>query len=428
MNEARFLSLLEKLISESKYLQNNPAAGLVPKEDLASNHVLECLKPFTKENGGLLEINRITYAEGRGNIIIKYPGTSDKIVSFIGSHLDVVPANPDNGWDHDPFTLHIDGDNLWGRGTTDCLGHVALLTDLLATIAEKRIPLKTSIVVVFICNEENSVIPDIGIDQLEKDGHLNQLKHGPVFWVDSADSQPCIGTAGVIQWQIEVVGKVFHSGLPHNGINAIEFAMDIVSYLQEQFYKDFPRHPKEEEYNFITASTMKPTQFETAAGSINQLPGSCTVRGDIRICPFYDIADIRIAIEKYVQDINADPEIIQKNLHGPHSKYTLPAEDRKGKVTLTWITPGENGIACDIDSVGYIALRDATQLILGSVVPYSLGGSLPLVRDMQESGFDLQICGYGLSHKYHAENESASLSKLKAAVRILAKVLSTVEH
>jgi hypothetical protein len=32
--------------------------------------------------------------------------------------------------DFDPFTLSIEGDKLRGRGTTDCLGHVALLTEL----------------------------------------------------------------------------------------------------------------------------------------------------------------------------------------------------------------------------------------------------------------------------------------------------------
>jgi acetylornithine deacetylase/succinyl-diaminopimelate desuccinylase-like protein len=44
-----------------------------------------------------------------------------------GMHMDVVPANPAE-WTHDPFTFLVDGDDLYGRGTTDCLGHVALVT------------------------------------------------------------------------------------------------------------------------------------------------------------------------------------------------------------------------------------------------------------------------------------------------------------
>jgi acetylornithine deacetylase len=89
-------------------------------------------------------LKKISFTEGRGNIIIKYPGTTDKICSFIGSHLDVVPANPTN-WTRDPFKLTIEGDELHGRGTTDCLGHIAVITDLFITLAETRFVVDTLI-------------------------------------------------------------------------------------------------------------------------------------------------------------------------------------------------------------------------------------------------------------------------------------------
>lgn len=82
-------------------------------------------------------LQRVTFVEGRGNVIIKYPGTTDEVVSFIGSHLDVVPADPKN-WDEDPFVLRREGDLIFGRGTTDCLGHVAMLTDFFASLAQAR--------------------------------------------------------------------------------------------------------------------------------------------------------------------------------------------------------------------------------------------------------------------------------------------------
>lgn len=50
---------------------------------------------------------------------------------------------------------------------------------------------------------------------------------------------------------------------------------------------------------------------------------------------------------------------------------------------LKWIEEDYVGIACDISSPGYRALHAATQETLGSVQPYSAGGSLPLVRDLQ---------------------------------------------
>jgi acetylornithine deacetylase len=233
LDEPSFLALLEKLIGESKWLQNNPAQNLIPKEDLACNHILAVLAPYMKENGGVLEVQKINFVEGRGNLIIKYPGTGDEVCSFVGSHMDVVPANPE-GWEHDPFKLVVEGDTLYGRGTTDCLGHVAMLTNLLASLGQKKPVLKRSIVVVFIANEENGSFRGIGVDQLAVEGHMEQLKNGPLFWIDAADSQPCIGTAGAIQWTLKAKGKLFHSGLPHKGMNSIEFAMDSINYIQSK--------------------------------------------------------------------------------------------------------------------------------------------------------------------------------------------------
>ncbi|GFH22923.1 predicted protein, partial [Haematococcus lacustris] len=48
--------------------------------------------------------------------------------------------------DADPFSLTRDGDKLRGRGTTDCLGHVALLTQLFRELAIARPPLQRSLV------------------------------------------------------------------------------------------------------------------------------------------------------------------------------------------------------------------------------------------------------------------------------------------
>lgn len=112
-------------------MQNAPSLGLIPQENLVSDFVLAELEPFTGKHGGFLTVERVEFIAGRGNVIIKYQhpdfADSDKTLAFVGSHMDVVPANPE-GWARDPFTLSVEGDKLYGRGTTDCLGHVALMT------------------------------------------------------------------------------------------------------------------------------------------------------------------------------------------------------------------------------------------------------------------------------------------------------------
>jgi acetylornithine deacetylase len=424
LNEERYIAILRDLIGETEFLQNSPTQNLVPQEQRVVDHLLRHLHDHLKENGGVLEYETVAYVDGRPNFILRYPSTAeeskgDETLSFIGSHMDVVPANPED-WDFNPFELSVDGDELQGRGTTDCLGHVALITDLFCSLAELKPQLSRTIVAVFIANEENSSTLGIGVDKLDQEGRLQEIKNGPVFWIDAADSEPCIGTAGVVQWQIKCDGVLFHSGLPHKAVNPIELVFEGLKIVQDRFYEDYPPCEQEAVYNFLTPSSLKPTQIECSVGSLNQIPSHCTVSGDIRLTPFYDMEQAKRSVEGYVQYLNDNLEAIPTR--GNVSKYELP-DGRKGVFTLVWVSEGENGIACDLSSPGHQALVEATREVKGEVTPFSISGSLPLVREMQESGYDLQICGYGKSSKYHAQNESCSLSDMKNAAQILSNVI-----
>ena len=48
------------------------------------------------------------------------------------------------------------------------------------------------------------------------------------------------GTAAVAMWTLLVKGRLFHSGLPHKGINSIELGSEAMAYIQRRFYEDFP--------------------------------------------------------------------------------------------------------------------------------------------------------------------------------------------
>eukprot|EP00743_Colponemidia_sp_Colp-15_P003097 GILK01003347.1.p1 GENE.GILK01003347.1~~GILK01003347.1.p1 ORF type:complete len:440 (-),score=74.92 GILK01003347.1:215-1534(-) len=427
LNEESFVSLLSKLIGETEILQNNPPL-LIPQEDRPVQHVLDALAPYLVENGGVLTTERISYAANRSNLIIRYPAATatTKCITFAGSHLDVVPADPKN-WTVAPFQLTVEGDLLYGRGTTDCLGHVALITELFMELAKSRPALNMNVVAVFIASEESGAIPNLGAEALLRDGKFDGLENGPLLWIDCADMQPCIGTGGMLVWELKATGKLAHSGFPHKGINAIELATDAVNYLQSRFHADFPRRPEEETYKFAIPSTMKPTQVKfPEGGSINQIPADCIICGDIRFTPFYRAKDIMAKVNGYLEDLNKDLSVLPS--HGPVSKYILPNEfgGNKGQLSIEWEADPSEGIACRLDSLGHRALVQATQNAIGNVSLYSMTGSVPCVRDLQDKGFDVQLVGYGVSEKYHFDDEYCRLSDMKTAMKILAEVLSTV--
>ena len=76
-------------------------------------------------------------------MIVHYVCLQFKISHKRRKHVLCTPSPP-------PFLLLLQGDKLYGRGTTDCLGHVALITELFIQLAQKKPKLKYSVVAVFI--------------------------------------------------------------------------------------------------------------------------------------------------------------------------------------------------------------------------------------------------------------------------------------
>merc|ERR1711865_3152 len=85
------------------------------------------------------------------------------------------------------------------------------------------------------------------------------------------------------------------------------------------------------------------------------------------------------------------------------------------------------GIACSLDSPGHKALVQSVRETLGDVKPFSVNGSLPLVKAMQKSGFDLQLCGFGLMSVYHGIDEYCTLTDMKNGYQIMLRVLFLLE-
>src|SRR5262245_12125323 len=106
LNHDRFKTILAALVDQTPKLQNNPPKH-VPEEDRAAKIVLEALRPYSRDNGGPLRVEHLSYVPGRGNVIIEYPGSAQSTIGFVGSHFDVVPADP-AGWERNPFKLAIE--------------------------------------------------------------------------------------------------------------------------------------------------------------------------------------------------------------------------------------------------------------------------------------------------------------------------------
>jgi len=168
---------------------------------------------------------------------------------------------------------------------------------------------------------------------------------------------------------------------------------------------------------------MKPTQISCPPGGTNQIPGVCTITGDIRLTPFYEVEAVKQVLDEYVAklDVNTMPSL-------GWSKYELPSEGLKGKVTLKWLGNPYKGVACDMKSLGYQSLYEAINNVRGSVVPYSLTGSLPCIRDLQDAGFDVQVTGFGRMATYHCPDEMGSLKEFGQGFKVCARIIDSLNQ
>lgn len=86
------------------------------------------------------------------------------------------------------------------------------------------------------------------------------------------------------------------------------------------------------------------------------------------------------------------------------------------------VCPTAHGRLCCMPA-GFAVLVDAFKEVIGDCKPYSITGSLPCIRDLQEAGFDVQTLGFGKLAAYHANNEYGYLSDFKKGYRVLATLM-----
>lgn len=423
LNRDRFLDLLGRMIRLGPKLQNSPDAGLIPEEALVAEIVEEALAPHVAS--GFLRVERLAGPgyERRPSLVITIEGTGEGSIGFVGAHFDVVPADWEGeSWERDPFELWVGDDGtLYGRGVTDCLGHVAVLTDFIAQIAERGQRPKRRIQVVLISNEEEAPIAECGLDYVVSQGAMESLKAGPIYWLDSADFGPTVGTGGTGMWELQVQGVGGHSGMTQNCVNALELGMHVAFELVQWFSTAYPPHPSEETWGFLSSSTLKSTVIQVKNEKITKIPGDAIIRGDIRLVPFYDMTEAMAGAVRFVEELN---QKLQTAVQLPGFPRFMTAQGKRGSVKLVPKGRTMEGIACDLESPGLKALVDAMHSVRGpdGAKQYSMTGSLPLVRDLQRNGFDVQITGFGRSTYYHAPNEQAKLEHFEQGFAILNEI------
>lgn len=141
----------------------------------------------------------------------------------LSGHTDVVPVDG-QAWSSDPFTLTRRGDRLYGRGTCDMKGFLALALAAVETEAALVRPIHLA----FSCDEE---VGCLGAPSMIAELVRVLPPPAAVIVGEPTDMVVVSGHKGISTWTVTVTGHEAHSSLTHLGLSANMVAADLMYRL-----------------------------------------------------------------------------------------------------------------------------------------------------------------------------------------------------
>ena len=166
------------------------------------NRLVAFLNSYLKKAG---VYTRVETLQGRKILYAATRATQLPAILF-SAHLDVVPATDAE------FKIREKSGWLWGRGSADCLGHCALLAELLIALKGQA-----DVGVIFATDEE---IGGLTTRAMVEKGYRGKL--AVIVDTNQPNRELCVAQKGICTIKLTAAGKACHGSTPWLGDNAID--------------------------------------------------------------------------------------------------------------------------------------------------------------------------------------------------------------
>lgn len=316
----------------------------------------------------------------------------------LSGHSDVVPVTG-QPWTSDPFTLIERDGRLIGRGSADMKGYIACV---LACVPEFIATVRNVPIHIAISYDEE--IGCVGVRDL-----LAELAQDPAKPIGCIIGEPtsmrvAVAHKGKHAYRCGVHGLAGHSSKPENGVNAIEYAAELISHLRgigREIHRDGPFDKA-----FDPPYTTIQTGVVRGGVAVNVIPDQCVFDFEIRQLPDDDGAAHakrlkQFALEQLLSEMQAVHPAANIEMTPLSSYPGLRDEPSPAAMRLKALCGHALGLA------------DLGQ----NTVAFGTEGGL-----FQEIGIPTLVCGPGSIDQAHKADEYVEIAQLAQCCAFLQRL------
>jgi acetylornithine deacetylase len=312
-------------------------------------------------------------------------GDNDRGGVMLSGHTDVVPVDG-QAWTVDPFHLVEENGRLYGRGTADMKGYIASV--LAAVPFFQATNLKLPVHLAFSYDEE---VGCLGVRPML--AQIAKRPNKPMLCIigEPTEMKPVLGHKGKLAMRCRVKGMACHSAYAPQGVNAIEYAAQLINRLTE--IGDRLAKPEYSDDRFDPPFSTVQAGLIQGGRALNIVPAECEFDFEIRALPGFDPVAVPTELEEYAQ-VSLLPKMHKVNTETniqfePLSEYP--------------------GLFTSSDSEAASLLKYLVNSDIFSTVAFGTEGGL-----FNQVGINTVICGPGSIDQAHKPDEYISLEQLAA--------------
>lgn len=175
------------------------------------------VKAYAEEAGFQVVARAFDAEQKRPNLLITLPGTGGGKTLMLDAHSDTVPVQPNEKWEHDPFSGDFDGTWIHGRGATDDKWGIAVALMTMRALKACGVELPGDLMLL------SSVGEEVDVNCRRKYGAgamVRSMETKPDFCIVCEESGKTVGTEAPrnLKFTLKVEGKAVHTCVRRNAI------------------------------------------------------------------------------------------------------------------------------------------------------------------------------------------------------------------